>query len=946
MGNKQEVNSDTSARPVTLSASKEGPSTRSEGPTGITTLAAVTVNSYVFACTLLDSCSNICMITRAAVALVEAHGRKKLPFEAVRGEVNGVGDKMSPIEGYVTVDLTVADDKLKAQRLAVVDSIVGNYKLLIGTPQIEALGGNIDIDTHTWRLRKGGKVPYSVRAMYGKERVLAVMLSEDVLLEPRSGRVVSAQLGGGDWGKLPGVLMVEPTTKKQALPEFVALGPGPRRVDQHNKGAMVVELLNSGYGRHRLKKGTVVGWASEVDLVAAVTTDMTPLPAGTEEEKRSEAARRLDAAIDKAVSESGDLSNHQKERLKALLMKHRKVFTEKLQAPGGAKLPPHEINTGDSAPIRLQPHRASHVEEAIIDSEVEKLKDVGAIEDAPADCAYSAPVVIVKKKNGELRFCVDYRKLNAVTVRVSYPLPRIQDILGRLRAAVFYTSMDLVSGYYQHPLFEGHKNKTAFVTRTGVYVFKVLPMGLCNAPSTFQRGMDIVLKDLVGKCCFVYLDDVIVFSSSFDAHLQHLEAVLSKFAEFNLQMKINKCKFARKEILFLGYIVSGEGVRVNPELIRVVRDAPPPRDAKAVHRFLGLTSFYRQFVFDYAAVTEPLQRLLRKGERFIWGHEQQYAFSILKRALHNAPILLHPDYNKPFSLWVDGQDVALGGVLTQQDGDGIHHPVAYGSHLLDAAERRYGIPEKECLALIYFTKLWRQHLHGRRFTAYTDHEALQHLKDFRDPRGRLARWCLELQQLDMQLEYRPGRLNILADTLSRHPFANHPPAEEMEGITDVRGLFSWLDEGLQKAAQEPRPAPAEMHEAAAQQASYALPGGGVASGVLLGGGMAAATVTGGNAAADALPGGGAASGALPEGAAAGGGTGGFSEASTRRGAGSISRAWEGGVGRGGTHGTAGAGAVGEGGGGVCARSASMEGSTAQRRAAQASTAVSPRPQGA
>ncbi len=285
------------------------------------------------------------------------------------------------------------------------------------------------------------------------------------------------------------------------------------------------------------------------------------------------------------------------------------MFTDKLQGPGGAKLPPHKIDTGNSTPVRLQPHRASRAEDVLIEGEVKKLKEADVIEDAPLDCAYSAPVVIVRKKNGELRFCVDYRKLNAVTVRTSYPLPRIQDILERLRDAAYYTSMDLVSGYYQHPLFAADRSKTAFITRSGVYVFKVLPMGLCNAPSTFQRGMDMVLKDLVGKCCFVYLDDVIVFSRSFEEHLQHLEAVLVRFAEFNLQMKLNKCKFARKEILFLGHVVSGEGTKPNPELVRAIREAPAPRDAKGVTRFLCTVGYYSPFIFDFADVSKPFRRL-------------------------------------------------------------------------------------------------------------------------------------------------------------------------------------------------------------------------------------------------------------------------------------------------------------------------------------------------
>ncbi len=329
MGKEQEVKGETSARPVVLSAAEEkGCATeeRNSQP-GLTKLAAVKVNSYVFKCALLDTCSTVAIITRLGVELVEEYEKKKLPFEPATCEVKGVNGQLSAIVGYVTADLTVANGVLRAQRLAVVEDIVNQHVLLIGTPQIEALGGTYNIDTHEWRVRAGGRVPVWVRRLgyTPTERLVPVVLTEDVLLEPRTGNMVRAHLGAGNLAGLQDVLMVEPTSKKQALPEFIVLAPGPRRMDRHHRGAMTLELFNCGYGRHRIKKGTVVGWASEVEVVTAVALDSTPLLAGSEEKKLEEAAKRLDAAIEKAVNENGDLSTRQKERLKELLLKHEGV---------------------------------------------------------------------------------------------------------------------------------------------------------------------------------------------------------------------------------------------------------------------------------------------------------------------------------------------------------------------------------------------------------------------------------------------------------------------------------------------------------------------------------------------------------------------------------------------------------------------------------------------
>ena len=376
---------------------------------------------------------------------------------------------------------------------------------------------------------------------------------------------------------------------------------------------------------------------------------------------------------------------------------------------------------------------------------------------------------MVKKKDGTWRFCVDYRKLNAITHKDAYPLPRIDETLESLSGSQFFTTLDLASGYWQVEVEEGDKEKTAFSTREGHFEFNVMPFGLTNAPATFERLMECVLAGLTYEQCLVYLDDIVIFSTTFPQHLERLTTVFQHLRKAGLTLKPEKCHFARKEIRYLGHIVSSKGVQADPDKLKAITSYPAPHDIKELRQFLGLSNYYRRFIEHYSDITEPLHKLTRKsGAGYQWSDECDNAFRVLKQRLTTPPILAYPNFAYPFILATDASGTALGGFLSQTI-NGSEQVIAYWSRQMNKAERRYSTIEREALAVVAAVKEFYPYLYGRSFTLLTDHNPLTSLQGLKDTGGRLTRWLLYLQQFDMKVLYRPGRCNGNADTMSRRP---------------------------------------------------------------------------------------------------------------------------------------------------------------------------------
>uniref|UniRef100_A0A3P9J3I3 Gypsy retrotransposon integrase-like protein 1 n=1 Tax=Oryzias latipes TaxID=8090 RepID=A0A3P9J3I3_ORYLA len=389
----------------------------------------------------------------------------------------------------------------------------------------------------------------------------------------------------------------------------------------------------------------------------------------------------------------------------------------------------------------------------------------------PSDSPWASGVVMVKKKTGpKMRFCVDYRPLNGVTKKDSYPLPRIDESLDLVSGSSWFSSLDLRSGYWQVPLSPEARPKTAFCTGRGLWQFRVLSFGLCNAPATFERLMEKVLASIPRQECLVYLDDILVHGGSFKAALESLRKVLQRIAAAGLKLHPDKCCFMRRELEFLGHRIGSEGISTLEEKVQAVRDWPTPTTLRDLKSFLGLASYYRRFVRGFSCIAAPLFHLQKKDCDFVWTQECEQAFSSLKKALTNSPILTPPDPKLPFILDTDASDVGMGAVLSQMGSAG-ERVVAYFSKTFSKAERRYCVTRRELLAVVKAIGHFRYYLCGLPFTVRTDHSALQWLMTFKEPEGQIARWLEELASFSFTVEHRPGSRHANADAMSRRPCA-------------------------------------------------------------------------------------------------------------------------------------------------------------------------------
>ncbi|MGL5706847.1 MAG: reverse transcriptase domain-containing protein [Aeromonas sp.] len=468
------------------------------------------------------------------------------------------------------------------------------------------------------------------------------------------------------------------------------------------------------------------------------------------------------------VQTAESLSASQSNTLHKIISNNAAAFAWDGTPLGRTNVVRHKIDTGDSPPLRQRPRRIPcHLKDQLSDLIDDMLKQ-NIIR--PSDSPWAAPVVLVKKKDGSIRLCIDFRRLNQVTRRDSYPLPRIDDTLDALGGAQMFSTLDLASGYWQVEMDSVDQEKTAFVLPTGLYEFQTMPFGLVNAPATFQRLMFSVLREFIPNKCLVYLDDVIVYGRSITEHMANLNLILGKLASAGLRLRPEKCRLLQPEVSFLGHVVSQRGIRSDPEKTKTIRSWPTPSCVKDVQRFLGLASYYRRFVHGFGSIATPLNHLTEKGHVFSWTSECQHAFDTLKLKLTTAPVLAFPNLNigaGEFILDTDASDTGIGAVLSQKDETGLERVISYASRALTKAERNYSTTRRELLALVHYIKHFRHYLLGRKFFARTDHQALRWLRNFKDPEGQVARWQEQLQEYDFECVHRPGTRHMNADALSR-----------------------------------------------------------------------------------------------------------------------------------------------------------------------------------
>lgn len=464
----------------------------------------------------------------------------------------------------------------------------------------------------------------------------------------------------------------------------------------------------------------------------------------------------------KNVKVNESLSLDQNESVIALLHEFQDVLTD---VPGRTDVIQHEVQLTTNEPIRNRPYQIPYAIREAVRDEIQKMIDMDIIE--PSESPYASSVVVAKKSDGSNRICIDFRKLNKVTVFDAEPMPDPEEMMAKISQSRYFSKIDLCKGYWQIPMRPQDRDLTSFLSPDGLFRFKVMPFGMSNSPATFNRLMRKVLKGLQYTVCF--LDDILIHTESFEEHLLELKRVFERLRQAHLTAKPSKCEIGQIQLVYLGHII-GEGVmKPTDEKIKAIQEAPRPTTKKEVRSFLGLLGYYRKFVPNFSTVAAPLSDLTKKGvpNRFDWRPECEQSFKTLKSMLLFSPILRLPDLSKTFILRTDASNLGVGAVL-MQDHDGKKYPVAYASRKLLDREQRYSVIEKECLAIVWALQKFQPYLYGRSFVIETDHQPLVHLQKAKVPNSRLMRWSLFLQSYDFHTEVIKGSENIGADFLSRH----------------------------------------------------------------------------------------------------------------------------------------------------------------------------------
>ena len=475
--------------------------------------------------------------------------------------------------------------------------------------------------------------------------------------------------------------------------------------------------------------------------------------------------------------DNSELSEEQKQKLYTFLGRNRDIFAKDSSELTEAKLHKHVIHTTTEKPVSRPPYRQTPKMREETERQTKEMLANGIIRES--DTPWHSPTVLVKKRNGEYRFAIDYRELNKITEPISFPIPTITEVFDTLAdsKAQIFSLIDLRSGFHQVGLCPSTAEKASFITHQGVFTPTRLQFGLKNSPMCFQNLMSKVLKDLNWKIALVYIDDILIFSRIFDEHLGHLEQVFQNLRAANLKIHPGKCRFAVQEIVYLAHRINSFGIKIDDSKYQAIETYPVPKNVKNVRAFLGMAQFYRRYIKSFATIALPLNKLLRKDTKFVWTEECQVAFETLKRALVTAPVLAFPQFDKPFILAVDASDESIGYVLSQLDSDNREHPVAYGGRALRNEELRWHITDKEGLSLVEAIRQFRPYLANVPFTVYTDNVSVKYLQQIKDCQGRLGRWSLLLQGYNMQIIHKSSRNNANADGLSRR---SYPPSPEVE----------------------------------------------------------------------------------------------------------------------------------------------------------------------
>ena len=732
---------------------------------------------------LVDTGAAVTVISSALFSSIPTEERPELKPPCDRVKLQTANNELIPVQGIATMDITIGDQSFKwdAFIAPISDAGILGYDFLYHFDcTLEARRGiRIAGNWFQWNV-KGAPT-----------RTLKVSLKKNIIIPACSEWVAE---GEADVHHLKSTFaIVQPPARDNVSNGLVI---GRSLIDPSRKDIGVpVRLMNTSSENIKLYAGATLGYLHEADAIELIAEEengeidhlhrvmracrlhpckasravSSHVPAAPHPPTTSKWPDGLQQLYDRSCE---DLSPQEQGSLRELLARHENAFAKSAEDLGRTSVVQHTIDTGDARPIRQPPRRPPKAfqgeEEQVLDNQLK----AGVIKESTSP--WASPMVFVRKKDGTTRPCVDYRKLNDVTRRDAYPLPRVDDCLDCLSGAKIFSTLDLQSGYWQIEVKEEDRPKTAFVTRGGLYEYVTMPFGLCNAPSTFERCMELVLKGLQWRTLLIYLDDIIILSSTFSEHIERLDEVLRRLGNAGLKLKPSKCELFRKEVLFLGHIITQDGVKPDPSKVSAVQNWPIPKNITDVRSFLGLCSYYRRFVPRFATIASPLNRLLEAGQAFKWTPDCHEAFEKLKAALTSDNVMSYPDDDGLFILDTDASDSGIGATLSQlqwcdRTQKEEERPIAYASRSMTKPQRRYCTTRRELLAIVTFLQHFRHYLLGRQFLVRTDHSALRWVMSFREPVDQMARWLQILSQFDFKIEHRPGKRHGNADALSRVP---------------------------------------------------------------------------------------------------------------------------------------------------------------------------------
>ncbi|KAE9210921.1 hypothetical protein PF004_g16066 [Phytophthora fragariae] len=614
--------------------------------------------------------------TGASLSLVDRRvlkrlGRSSEPLELYEGLVRSSSGHKLRIHGWMTLTLRLGTIEIPLSVL-VADQL--HVDAILGVEALGAFGAVFDAAERSMKLKPSEEV-LPLGFTVTQDSYMATMATS-IRLPPRGQALVMSRVQGEVADRA--TVLLEGSLD---LPPNLCVA---RSLGLVEDGQVIVEIGNASTDEYWIRKGTVIACASVIPDSAFKTPLETPdegnssVPHGTGSDRaatvtnvrQGQEPRPAEAPRGRApppptkktelkpTSRNRSYPPKKKTLFQSKLDSFRSMFVESSKKPGRTDLLQFEIDTGDSAPIKQQPYRVSLAEGDVMEAEIQQYLGLNLIR--PSTSPWASPVLMIRKHDGGKQICIDYRKLNAVTVKACYPMPLIDDILDVLGDAQLFSTMDIASGYWNVPMHPDSVPRTAFTCKYGLYEWLVMPFGLCNAVPAFERLMETVLVDLKWRTCLVYLDDCVIFRKDFPTHLVRVRQVLTRLQQAGFKLKMKKCHWGRSQVACLGHIVTTTGILPNPEKVKSVLNVKRPVDVHGIRSFLGLTSYFRRYNPGYAAISAPLERLKVKDAPFGWNEDCEGAFRQLKRALLKPPILVYPDGKRRFKLYVDSSRYAVG----------------------------------------------------------------------------------------------------------------------------------------------------------------------------------------------------------------------------------------------------------------------------------------------